>query len=72
MGLGEEGGVQDIESQHKFSLSGDDSVNLESFTWKLPKAFGGSLTLNMSTVKGACWSSFVCITYLQELGGTEV
>ena len=69
---GRGGELKEIESRHKLSLSGDDSINLESFTWELPKAFGGSLTLNMSTIKGSCWSSFVYTTDLQELGGPEV
>ena len=46
------GGLKDIESRHKLSLSGDDSTNLERFTRELPRVFGSSVTLNPSTIKG--------------------
>ena len=40
------------------SLSNDDNKNLESFTRKLPKVFGSSVTLSLSsTIKGASRSS---------------
>ena len=51
------GGLKDIESRHKLSLSSDDSTNLESFTRELPRVFGRSVTLNLSTIKGASRSS---------------
>lgn len=47
------GRLEDIESRHKLSLSGDNSANLESFTRELPRVFGSSVTLNLSTIKGA-------------------
>ena len=48
---GNGGGLKDVESRHTLSLSGGDSPNLERFTRELPKVFGGSVTLNMFSVK---------------------
>ena len=39
------------------SLSGDDNANLENFTKEPPRVFGSSITLKLSTIKGASRSS---------------
>jgi len=51
------GGLKDIDSSHKLSISGDDSTNLEIFTRELPRFFGSSVTLSLSTIKGALRSA---------------
>ena len=64
-------GGKEIESRHKLSLSGDDSVNLESFTRELPKVFGDILTLNMPTIRGGLVGLLFLYYLLTRAGRTQ-
>jgi len=54
---GNGGGLKEIDSSHKLSLSGDDSTNLERFNREITRVFVGWLALNMSIVKVSAQSS---------------